>query len=66
MVSGQDNDTHLRTHGNALRMEMMTSTFVITPVAITALGWMERCRMMSTILKTSQLGELAMVARVSD
>lgn len=35
--------------------EVITRTFVMTPITITAVFWMAWFRMISTILKTSQL-----------
>jgi len=49
--------SHLRTHGKALMMETMTSTLVMTPVAITEACWTEWWRRMSTILKMSHLDD---------
>lgn len=39
----------------------MTKMFVITPVAITALCWTAWCRIMLTILYTSQLKALSVL-----
>jgi hypothetical protein len=53
--SKTEKDIYLRTHGKALNTEVITSAFVMIPVAITDRGCTARCRMMSTILNTSHL-----------
>lgn len=41
MLDYRNSKTYLRTQGKALRIDTITKTFVMTPVAITEICWME-------------------------